>query len=62
VSWNVELSPDYGIDFRVQMLDGEDVSWRVFLVQLKGHERLIRGRQGQTVNIHFRLDGAWVWW
>ncbi len=42
VSWNVEMSPDYGIDFRVQMLDGENVSWQVFLVQLKGHERFSR--------------------
>jgi len=55
VSWNVELSPDYGIDFRVQMLDGEDVSWRVFLVQLKGHERLIRTKKTGEVYVRHSL-------
>jgi hypothetical protein len=55
VSWNVELSPEYGIDFRVQMLDGEAVSWRVFLVQLKGHERLVRTKKAGEVYVTHSL-------
>lgn len=35
-----DMEPDYGIDFRVQMLDGDKVSWPDFLVQLKGHDKL----------------------
>jgi len=39
ISWNVELQPDYGIDFRVQLLDPHNnISPDVFLAQLKGHE------------------------
>ena len=41
-SWHVEMHPDYGIDFRVQMLQGDTVSWQVFLAQLKGHDGLHR--------------------
>jgi hypothetical protein len=42
-----------GIDFRVQMLDGENVSWQVFLVQLKGHEQFtLTRRNGRAYVTH----------
>jgi len=39
ISWHAELLPEYGIDFRVQLLDKSDnVTGDVFLTQLKGHK------------------------
>ena len=44
-----ELVPDYGIDFRLQMLDGDTMTSSVFLVQLKGHRRFSKTiRDGKT--------------
>lgn len=38
ISWEAELLPEYGIDYRVQILDKNDnVTRDVFLSQLKGH-------------------------
>ena len=46
VSWIIKSDPDYGFDYRVQMLRRASVSWQVCLIQLKGHNRFARARVG----------------
>lgn len=50
------LQPDYGIDFRLQILDGDTLSSSVFLVQLKGQRRFSTITRNRQVLIRQKLS------
>ncbi|MDD4872323.1 MAG: DUF4365 domain-containing protein [Kiritimatiellae bacterium] len=57
ISWNVELRPDYGIDYRVQILDKDNnITSKVFLVQSKGTEHLKILKKGNQDFVTFPLS------
>lgn len=59
ISWNADLRPDYGIDYRVQFLDNENnISPDVCLVQLKGHKSFkhVRHNNQRMIKHSLRVD------